>query len=602
MKSCAGVRSLLAIMMLGIAGLAGCASSAAEKTSGAPVAKAYSDPSLVTEAATVKASLGKTGTVIIDARAASAFAAGHIPGAVNAIWQSFATVATGAPGDANWGVLKSPTEIGVALGNLGIDASSEVLVYSDAPNGWGEDGRILWMLRMAGVTKSSMLNGGVTAWKTAGFGLSTAATPAPVAKTFNIASLASDFVTDKSWILANIARSDVKIIDARDPEEYAGAIKYGEKRGGHLPGAISLPFNTALFTNNSVNPGILKSQDELEALFTAAGIKKTDTIVCYCTKGIRSGLMAVTLRMAGYSKAVNYDASFYDWAGDLTAPVTAYSSPDIISFAGVLSSKLATTVILDARPATDYVAGHIPGAINVMWQTFATVAVGSPGDAGWGVLKPAAEIGALLASLGIDSSKDVVVYAGAPSGWGEDGRIVWMLRMAGISKSSMLNGGYQAWISGGYSVDANAVTPVSTAFSLVSLDSSFTVDKAWIVANKSRSDVKILDVRAADEYAGAIKYGEKRGGHIPGAISLPFDNALFVNNGAIPGFFKSPEQLEAIFSANGLKKTDTIVSYCTKGIRSAEMTMALRMAGYTKAINYDASFYEWAGDTTLLVQ
>jgi 3-mercaptopyruvate sulfurtransferase SseA len=590
---------LMVLTMLAASLLAGCGSSVTEKRT---EASAYVDATLVTDSATLKASLGKANTVIIDARSASAFNAGHIPGAINAIWQSFATVGTGAPGDANWGVLKSPAEIGTALGNMGIDASTEVIVYASAPNGWGEDGRILWMLRMAGVTNSKLLNGGVTGWTATGNGLTTAATPAPTPKTFSLSSFIGDYVVDKNWILANMNRADVKIIDARDPEEYAGAIKYGEKRGGHLPGAINLPFNTALYTNAPANPGILKSQDELEALFTSAGIKKTDTIICYCTKGIRSGLMSIVLRMAGYSKAVNYDASFYDWAGDATAPVTAYSDLGIITFAGVLNSNLASTVVLDARSAADYAAGHIPGAINVMWQTFATVATGSPGDAGWGVLKPASEIGALLGSLGIDSSKEVAVYAGAPAGWGEDGRIVWMLRMAGITKARILNGGYQAWLSGGYAVNANSVTPVSTPFTLASLDTTYNVDKAWIVDNKTRSDVKILDVRAADEYAGAIKYGEKRGGHIPGAISLPFDKALFVNSGTIPGFFKSPEQLEATFSSVGLQKSDTIVSYCTKGIRSALMTMALRMAGYTNAVNYDASFYEWAGDASLPVQ
>ncbi len=581
--------------------MAGCGSSASEKKQ-APAAKSYSDPTMITDAATLKASLGTAGTVVIDARSASEYNAGHIPGAINCIWQSFATVTTGNPGDANWGVLKSPAEIGTALGNLGINASSQVIVYADAPNGWGEDGRIVWMLRMAGVAHSKMLNGGRQGWQKAGYGLTTTASAAPVPVTFSVTSLDNVYTVDRTWILANMSRSDVKIIDARDPEEYAGAIKYGEVRGGHVKGAISLPFNTSLYTNDPANPGIIKSQDALETLFTAAGISKTDTIVCYCTKGIRSGLMTMILRMAGYNKAVNYDASFYDWAGDATAPVTAYSDPGIVTYAGVLNGTLSSTVVLDARSAADYAAGHIPGAINVMWQTFATVSTGSPGDPGWGVLKTAAEIASLLGGLGIDSSKNVAVYAGAPVGWGEDGRILWMLRMAGINKARILNGGYQAWVNGGYAVDANSVTPVSTAFLLAALDATYTVDKAWIIANKSNSNVKILDVRAADEYAGAVKYGEKRGGHIPGAISLPFDQALFVNNGTTPGFFKTAEQLEATFSAIGLKKSDTIVSYCTKGIRSAEMTMALRMAGYSKAINYDASYYEWAGDATLPVQ
>ena len=315
------VRYLLVCASLGILILAGCGSSVSEKTSQTTTAKPYSDPSLATDATTLNASLGKPGTVVIDARGAAAYNAGHIPGAINAIWQSFATVATGVPGDANWGVLKTPAEIGTALGNLGIDAGSNVIVCADAPDGWGEDGRILWMLRMAGVSNSKLLNGGVKGWTAAGYALTPTATPAPTAVTFSVAALDSAYTVDKAWIVANMTRGDVKIIDARAPEEYAGAIKYGEKRGGHIPGAVSLPFNTALYTNDPANPGILKNQDALEAIFTAAGIRKTDTIVCYCTKGIRSGLMTMILRMAGYSKAVNYDASFYEWAGDATLPV-----------------------------------------------------------------------------------------------------------------------------------------------------------------------------------------------------------------------------------------------------------------------------------------
>ncbi|OGU17497.1 MAG: hypothetical protein A2076_00610 [Geobacteraceae bacterium GWC2_53_11] len=300
--------------------MAGCGSSATEKTQ-TTTAKPYGDPTMITDAASVKASLGKAETVIIDARSAAAYNAGHIPGAINCIWQTFATVATGAPGDANWGVLKTPAEIGTALGNLGITASSEVIVYADAPSGWGEDGRIVWMLRMAGVTNSKMLNGGRQGWTAAGYALTTDASPAPVTATFPLASLDTSYVADLSWIRANMNSSSVKIVDARAPEEYAGAIKYGEKRGGHIPGAVSLPFNLSLYTNDTANPGIIKSQEEIEALMTAAGIAKTDTIICYCTKGIRSGLMTMVLRMAGYSKAVNYDASFYEWAGDSSLTV-----------------------------------------------------------------------------------------------------------------------------------------------------------------------------------------------------------------------------------------------------------------------------------------
>lgn len=580
---------------------AGCGSSTNTKDSAAqPAAKTYADPTLVSDTAALKGALGQAGTVILDVRSPASYAAGHIPGALNALWQAFATVGTGGPGDANWGVLKPAAQVGDALAALGINASTRVIVYADAPNGWGEDGRVVWMLRMAGVSNSSMLNGGVTAWTNAGFGLSTA-TPAAAPVTFHLEALDSGYTVDRPWILANQSKPDVKIIDVRGPEEYYGAVKYGEARGGHLPGAILLPFNTALFTNDPANPGVFKSQEGLEAVFQAAGLKTSDTIVCYCTKGIRSGLMTLALRMAGFSGAVNYDASFYDWAGDGAVSVTNYAEPGLITFAGVLSAQLANPdtapVVLDLRPATDYAAGHIPGAFNVLWQQFATVGAGSPGDAGWGVLKSAAELGDLLGDLGIDATKEVVAYAGAPTGWGEDGRIVWMLRMAGVTKARMLDGGFAAWDAGGYAVSADASTPTPVAFPLESLDTSYNVEKAWLQANLNTAGVKILDVRAPAEYAGAILYGEKRGGHLPGAINLPFDTTLFLNDGSgLAGYFKSPEALEAVLNAAGLQKTDTIVCYCTKGIRSAEMAMALRMAGYPHAVNYDGSFYEWAGD------
>lgn len=565
-------------------------------SSSPPPAKTYVDPTLLTDASALKEASGQAGTVVLDVRSATAYAEGHIPGALNVLWQAFATVGEGAPGDANWGVLQSPAQVGAALAALGVDGSKKVIVYADAPNGWGEDGRVLWMLRMAGVTSSSMLNGGIAAWKRAGYELSTA-TPTATPTTFNLASLDASYTVDRAWILANMGRTDVKIVDARGPEEYYGAVEYGEKRGGHIPGAISLPFNTTLYTKDPANPGLFKSQDELETLFRGAGLKTSDKIVCYCTKGIRSALMTLGLRMAGFT-AVNYDASFYDWAGDVTAPTVNYADPGLITFSGVVSGLLAppaTPVILDARAAADYGLGHIPGALNVKWQQFATVDVGNPGDASWGVLKPAAELGALLGSLGIDATKEVVVYAGAPTGWGEDGRIVWMLRMAGVAKARILDGGFAAWRAGGYAVSTAASTPIPVDFPLTSLDTTYNVEKAWLQANTDK--VRILDVRTPAEYGGAIQYGEKRGGHLPGAINLPFDTTLFLNDGSDrAGYFKSPEALEAVLAAAGLKKTDTIVSYCTKGIRSAEMTMALRMAGYTKAVNYDGSFYEWAGD------
>ncbi len=63
--------------------------------------------------------------------------------------------------------------------------------------------------------------------------------------------------------------------------------------------------------------------------------------------------------------------------------------------------------------------------------------------------------------------------------------------------------------------------------------------------------------------------------------------------------FKSSAEMQKVFEEAGLKKEDEIVTYCTSGIRSAHLSLTLRMMGYENARNYDASFYEWAGDETL---
>jgi len=108
---------------------------------------------------------------------------------------------------------------------------------------------------------------------------------------------------------------------------------------------------------------------------------------------------------------------------------------------------------------------------------------------------------------------------------------------------------------------------------------------------KELKDVKIIDTREEDEYSGATKFGEARGGHLPNAINIPF-NKLYNEDGTI----KSNEEIEKIMKENNIQKTDKIVTYCTAGIRSAHMDLVLKNAGYESVRNYDSSYYEWAAD------
>lgn len=249
-------------------------------------------------------------------------------------------------------------------------------------------------------------------------------------------------------------------------------------------------------------------------------------------------------------------------------------------------------LILDARGQEAYDKGHISGAIAVMWQQFASME-GVPGeDPNWGtVLEPKA-LSEKLSEVGITNDKEIVVYTNTQQGWGEDGRIVWMLRRAGLANTKILDGGWNYWEAKGYEVSKDSVAPVPSSVEVKELDPKTNIETEEL-ANKL-DKVVIIDVRAKEEYEGATKYGEARGGHLPGAINIPFNE--FLNN---DGTLKKAGEIKSILDSNGISKDDEIVTYCTAGIRSAHMQVILSMLGYNNAKNYDASFHAWAGNSDL---
>jgi thiosulfate/3-mercaptopyruvate sulfurtransferase len=275
---------------------------------------------------------------------------------------------------------------------------------------------------------------------------------------------------------------------------------------------------------------------------------------------------------------------------------SSYVDESYIADAKWLSENLKSKeiLILDARADKAYAAGHIPGAINVGWQGFSNME-GKPGDSGWGVVLPDDKLSAKLSAIGVDKTKTIVIYADNKNGWGEDGRFVWMLKMAGIENAKMLNGGFDFWESSKYEITKEGSSQVASTFKIENSNKTSTINTEEL--NAKLSKVKILDSRAKDEYDGAVNFGEARGGHIPGAINITF-SSLFKEDKT----FKSGDEMEAIFKAAGLNKDDEIVTYCTAGIRSAHLSLALKMMGYNNVKNYDESFYRWAKDESLKVE
>jgi thiosulfate/3-mercaptopyruvate sulfurtransferase len=254
--------------------------------------------------------------------------------------------------------------------------------------------------------------------------------------------------------------------------------------------------------------------------------------------------------------------------------------------AGWLKANLPQVVVVDARPEKAFQSEHIPGAVSAPWQKFADMR-GKPGDPGWGILLPKDQLSAKIGALGIDGRKPVIVYA-EPPGWGEDGRFAWMARMAGLRNVKILDGGYDAWKKAGGEISKENPAESNQSLAISFIDVELTATTDWIQTRTGR--VKIIDSRTKKEFDGATDYKEARGGHLPGAVLIAFED-MFNKDHSV----KNTSELKQMFQAAGLKPEDEIVTYCTAGIRSAHMALMMRMAGFEKARNYDASFYEWAG-------
>lgn len=248
--------------------------------------------------------------------------------------------------------------------------------------------------------------------------------------------------------------------------------------------------------------------------------------------------------------------------------------------------ELPDVQIVDARSYLDYKRGHAPGAIRIDWKSYRD---------GWtrvGRLPSNDEKTAKrLEKAGISTERPVVVIGTAIEGWGDEGRIAWMLLYLGHPDVHILDGGWKAWVDSDGEVTKESPSVEAAHFELdVQPELRFT--HADLL--ERFKEVTVLDVRTQDEYDGKTPYLSKRGGHVPGAKHLYWHD-LFDESGTLK------HDLKDRLTDLGLKPEAPIAVYCTGGIRSAMATLALRDLGYD-ARNYDGGWWEWSADDNAPVE
>lgn len=247
---------------------------------------------------------------------------GHIPGAVHIDWRS----------DLQDDVVRdyiTPGGFAQVCSKNGITPETTVVFYGDKSNWWAC--YALWAFRLFGHTRVRILDGGRDKWKADNRPL-TREKPAYPRADYPEPShrYDSEIRTFYEETLAH-AGENRPLIDVRSPREYTGEITHmpeypqeGVLRGGHVPGARSVPWKTA-----ANDDGTFRTHEELRTIYTRnLGLNPDDDIIAYCRIGERSShTWFVLTYLLGYKNVRNYDGSWTEWGNRVRSPIAKGEQP-----------------------------------------------------------------------------------------------------------------------------------------------------------------------------------------------------------------------------------------------------------------------------------
>jgi len=235
-----------------------------------------------------------------------------------------------------------------------------------------------------------------------------------------------------------------------------------------------------------------------------------------------------------------------------------------------------------------YDMGHIPGAVKIDWQ----------GDLQDQIVRDyidAEKFATICSKAGIAADTTVVFYGDKSNWWAC--YAFWAFKLFGHADCRILNGGRKLWMDERRPTTTDVPTYPATTYQVgQGKEAEIRVFRDDVLAH-SRAGLPLLDVRSPKEFTGEKTHmeeypqeGSLRGGHIPGALSVPWARAVNED-----GTFKTADELTAIYRDEvGLDKGDTIVAYCRIGERSSLTWFVLTyLLGYEKVRNYDGSWCEW---------
>jgi len=274
---------------------------------------------------------------------------------------------------------------------------------------------------------------------------------------------------------------------------------------------------------------------------------------------------------------------------DVNNKFNEYAHPEALVSTDWLASRLNEPGLIVVESDEDvllYQTGHIPGAVKIDWHTDLNDPVTRDYLSGL-------DFSALMSSRGISRDTTVVIYGDNKNWWAT--YALWVFKLFGHPDVRILDGGREKWIAEGRELSTDKAALAKSDYPVITRD-----DKT---IRAYRDDVlahlggALVDVRSPQEYSGERTHmpdypqeGALRGGHIPGAASIPWSKAA----GDL-GVFRNRAELEAIYLGEAELNPDAkTIAYCRIGERSSHTWFVLTyLLGFSNVRNYDGSWTEW---------
>jgi molybdopterin synthase sulfurtransferase len=399
--------------------------------------------------------------------------------------------------------------------------------------------------------------------------------------------------------------AEVQLVDCRPADAYNGWPLAGEPRGGHLPGARSLPFKWSAYL------------DWIE-IVRSKGIAPERPVVVYGSHEEESTAVAGLFRAAGFPDVRLYHGMTGEWAADASLPLERLPRFRHLVpaewVAGLLAGKevpeppTGDLVICHAHYQNpgDYALGHIPGALSLD-----TLRLESPED--WNRRSPD-EVRDALLGLGITATSTVVLYGrfsfpdnddpfpGSSAGQLAAFRCAFILLWAGVRDVRVLNGGMQSWLDAGYAVSTEPAEPrpARDFGAEIPAAPALAVDLPEAREILASPHANLVSVRSWPEYIGEVSgyhYIEKKG-RIPGSVfgNCGTDAYHMENYRNLDHTTREYGEIVRIWQEAGITPEKHNAFYCGTGWRGSEAFFNAWLLEWPRVSVFDGGWMEWSSD------